>query len=57
MRVGFRDFVLYHVPVFGQDAILDADDIGDDPVGSVTPAGEPAVEDDMVASATASWFS
>jgi hypothetical protein len=48
-RVGLADLVLNDVPVLSQKAILDPEDIGDDPVSGLTVAGEATVEDDVVA--------
>jgi hypothetical protein len=39
---------LQHVPVFGQHAVLDPDDVGGDPVGLIAAAGESAVQDHVV---------
>ena len=49
LRLGFRRFVLQHIPVFGELTVFEADDIGGDP-GRLPPhAGETAVRDDVIA--------
>jgi len=48
-RFSLADLVLDDVPVLGELAVLDPEDIGHDPVPGLAAAGEVAVEDHVVA--------
>src|SRR5437899_12427279 len=48
-RLGLGRLVLEHVPVLGQPAVLDADDVGSDPGGGSAISREAAVCDHVVA--------
>jgi hypothetical protein len=43
------NLVLDHVPVLGKHAILDAYDVGEDPVPRLPEAGHSPVQDDEIA--------
>ena len=47
-RLGSSRLVLQNVPVFGELAVLETDDIGGNPGGGTAIAGEPTMRDDVV---------
>ena len=49
LRLGFRRFVLKHIPMLGELAILEADNVGRDPGHLPSNAGETTVRDDVIA--------
>src|ERR1700727_2823585 len=49
LRLGFRGFVLKHIPMLGELASLEADNVGSDPGHLPSNAGETTVRDDVIA--------
>src|ERR1700722_19495449 len=49
LRLGFRRFVLKHIPMLGELAIFEADDVGSDPDRFPPAPGETTVRDDVIA--------